>query len=271
MGMVSQVQSYENQQQMTAASTTAAPAPTAAAMGESVMAAQPNLPPRDTPYLEARREYSDRYANLAAGRRNWQLAAFCAFVIAAMCSAVAFIQVRKPAEVPYVVMLDRSDGYAITFPTSPAASATAIDMGQVEQQTVAAFIRSARAVVADMRGEDDLMNFVKYHATGKAEADLTDYFMSKEHRPYLVSRDHSVSPTIASLIGVGVHTWQVRWTETKFDRQGHEISGETPEHWVAIVHTIVNPKEGHALVNPFGIYVDVVQWTREDLPGEGQH
>lgn len=226
----------------------------------------------DDPYQHAREVYDDRYANLAAGKRNWQMAAFSAFALAAMCSVVAIIQVRKPAEVPFVVMLDRADGYAVTFPTPPTASGSSVDLNQVEQQTVAAFIRSARAVVADVKGEDALLNFVKQHAKGNADRFLGDYFTSWEHRPYLISRDHSVSPTIASLIGVGPHSWQVRWTETKFDRQGHEIPGEKPEHWVALLHCTVNPKEGHALVNPFGVYVDVLQWTREDLPsGEGQH
>ena len=114
------------------------------------------------------------------------------------------------------------------------------------------------------------MEFVDQHVSGRAAHFIVEYFSPLDHRPYYLSRDHSVSPTIASLIGVGAHTWQVRWTETKFDRQGHELVGDKPEHWVAIVHTTVNPKEGHALTNPFGIYVDVLQWTREDLPGEGQ-
>jgi type IV secretory pathway TrbF-like protein len=123
-----------------------------------------------------------------------------------------------------------------------------------------------------MKGEDALMIFVKQHAKGNADRFLGDYFTNWEHRPYLISRDHSVSPTIASLIGVGPHSWQVRWTETRFDRQGHEIAGEKPEHWVALVHCTVNPKEGYALVNPFGIYIDQVQWTSEDLPSGGvQH
>jgi type IV secretion system protein TrbF len=225
----------------------------------------------DDPYRFARIEYADRYANLAAGKRNWQFAALGFFLVAVMTSAIAIIQVRKPAEVPFVVALDRSDGYAITFPMPPTASGTAIDLNQVEQETVAAFIRSARAVIADVNGEDALLNFVKQHARGSADRFLGNYFTSWQHRPYLISRDHSVSPTIASLIGVGPHSWQVRWTETKFDRLGHEIPGDKPEHWVALLHCTVNPKEGHALVNPFGVYIDVLQWTREDLPTEGQH
>jgi type IV secretory pathway TrbF-like protein len=224
----------------------------------------------DDRYQRARDVYHDRYADLAAGKRNWQLAAFCAFIIAGVASAVALIQVRKPAQVPYLTMLDRSDGYAITFPVPPAAAGPALDINQVEQQTVATFIRSARAVVADVKAEDDLMRFVKAHVQGTADNFLRDYYLNLEHRPYYVARDHSVWPAIASLIPVGPHDWQVRWTESQTDRQGHEIAGEKPEHWVALLHTSVNPKDGQALVNPFGIYVDVIQWTREDLPAEGQ-
>ena len=43
-------------------------------------------PIEDDPYRHAREVYNDRYANLAAGKRNWQMAAFCAFALAG-CAA----------------------------------------------------------------------------------------------------------------------------------------------------------------------------------------
>src|SRR5207244_9180203 len=116
------------------------------------------------------------------------------YLSAVMSSVRAMIQDRKHADIPFVITLDRSDGYAIKFPIPPTASGTAIDLNQVEQETVAAFIRSARAVIADVKGEDALLNFVKQHAKGNADRFLGDYFTSWQHRPYLIGRDHSVSP-----------------------------------------------------------------------------
>jgi type IV secretory pathway TrbF-like protein len=48
----------------------------------------------DDPYRHARAEYTDRYADLAAGKRNWQFAALGFFLVAAMSMTVNIIQVR---------------------------------------------------------------------------------------------------------------------------------------------------------------------------------
>jgi type IV secretion system protein VirB5 len=233
------------------------------------MAAATQLPPDNDVYLAARQEYSDRYANLATGKRNWQFASLGFFLVAVMTSAIGIIQVREVKQIPYVVAVDRGDGYAITIPTPMSASNTSIDIRTIEQNEVAAFIRHARTIDADVAGEDALLRDVKAHVRGQADRFLADYYTDYAHRPYLVARDHSTLVTIASLINVGPHSWQCRWTETKFDRQGHQLA-EMPEHWVALIHTVVKPQDGNALTNPAGVFVDVLQWTREDLP-EAQH
>ena len=64
------------------------------------------LPSADDEYVEARREWPDRYSDLAAGKRNWQLAALGFFLIAAMTSAAAIIQVRQVKRIPYLVQMD---------------------------------------------------------------------------------------------------------------------------------------------------------------------
>jgi type IV secretory pathway TrbF-like protein len=226
----------------------------------------------DDPYRLARETYNDRYADLGAGKRNWQFAALGFFLVAVMTSAIGIIQVRQVKQIPYVVAVDRSDGYAFTIPLPMSSSNTSIDLRTIEQNEVAAFIRHARTIDADTVGEDALLRDVKAHVRGQADRFLADYYTDYAHRPYLVARDHSTLVTIASLIGVGLHSWQCRWTETRFDRQGHTLRGEGPERWVALIHTVVEPQDGNALTNPAGVFIDVIQWTREDLPGEeGQH
>src|SRR5262245_47000556 len=107
------------------------------------MAAATELPRDhdDDLYRAARQEYSDRYANLAAGKRNCQVAALGMFTLAVMSAAVAIIQVRQVKQIPYVVAVDRGDGYAITIPTPMSASNTSIDLKTIEENEVAAFIR----------------------------------------------------------------------------------------------------------------------------------
>jgi type IV secretion system protein TrbF len=227
------------------------------------VAAVTNLPARDAdPYIEARAAYNDRYANLTAGKRNWQIATLGAAALCGLSLSANIIQARQVKQLPYVVLADRS-GYAITVPEPLTPSATTISIETIERYEVAAFIRAARTVDTDMAGEDALLKYVKAHARGPADHFLGDYFES--HNPHIVARDHSTSVTIASLIPVGPHSFQARWTETHFDPQGHRLLGDVAEHWVALLKTEIHPG-ADVLTNPAGVYVVALSWTPEDAP-----
>jgi len=68
------------------------------ALGEVLTMAA--LPRNDQPYAQALAEYADRYADLAAGKRNWQIAALGKFALAAMSATVSIIQVRQVKRIP---------------------------------------------------------------------------------------------------------------------------------------------------------------------------
>jgi type IV secretion system protein VirB5 len=225
------------------------------------VAAVTQLPPRDAdPYAEARGVYNDRYADLAAGKRNWQIATLGAAALCGLSLTANIIQGRQVKQLPYVVLADRT-GYAITVPEPLTPSATSINIESIERYEVAAFVRAARTVDTDMTGEDALLKYVKAHARGAADHFLGDYFES--NNPHIAGRDHSTSVTIVSLIPVGPHSFQVRWTEMHFDRQGHRFLGDVPEHWVALLKTEVHPG-ADVLTNPAGVYVVALSWTPED-------
>ena len=216
----------------------------------------------DDPYRHAREAYSDRYADLAAGKRNWQIATLGAAALCGLSLSANVIQARQVKQLPYVVLADRS-GYGITVPEPLTPSATSISMDTIERYEVAAFIRAARTIDTDMAGEDALLKYVKTHARGAADHFLGDYFES--HNPHIAAREHSTSVTISSLMSVGPHSWQCRWTETHFDPQGHSIQGDKPEHWIALLKTEIHPS-ADALTNPAGVYVVALSWTPEDAP-----
>lgn len=214
----------------------------------------------DDPYRQARAEYSDRYAELAAGKRNWQLATLGAAALCGLSLTANIIQARQVKQLPYVVLADRS-GYAITVPEPLAPSATTISIDTIERYEVAAFICAARTIDADMAGEDALLRYVKAHARGAADQFLGEYFES--HNPH-IARAHSTAVAIASLIGVGPHSWQVRWTETHFDPQGRRLQSDEPQHFIALLRTQIQPG-ADVLTNPAGVYVVALSWTPEDI------
>jgi type IV secretory pathway TrbF-like protein len=227
------------------------------------MAAATQLPSNE--YTAARREWQDRYADLAQGKRNWQCAALGFFLIAAMTSAIAIIQVRQIKRLPYLVQMDPTGAIVTTIPQlSP--SSTVIPLNRIEIATVAEFIKDARTVIADTAGEDSLLRWVKAHARGPADRFLGSYYEDGVHNPHLVARQHSVAVTISSIVPIGPHSYQVRFVEQYFDRNGSKMEGMADSHFVALVHTQVSANPGQDLNNPAGIEIVGLQWSPEQLP-----
>ena len=70
---------------------------------------------RSNVYLEAWREWDDRYADLVQGKRNWQIVT-AAFSLLSLILAVGIVWlITRSRYIPYVVEVDKL-GYALTVP-----------------------------------------------------------------------------------------------------------------------------------------------------------
>jgi type IV secretion system protein TrbF len=216
-------------------------------------------------YAEARREWRDRYADLAQGKRNWQCAALGFFLIAAMTSAIALIQVRQVKRLPYLVQMDPTGAITTVIPRLEPSSKI-IPINLIEIATVVEFVRYARTAIDDFNGEDTLLRWVRAHAAGPADRFLGSYYEDGVHNPHLIARKHSVSVIISSVVPIGPHSWQVRFIEQYFDDNGERIDGMPDGHFVALVHTQIDAEPGQDLNNPAGIKIVGLQWAPEQVP-----
>ena len=235
---------------------------------EDSMAVMRQLPTSAEPedaYRLGKREWADRYANLAAGKRNWQCAALGFFLVAVLSLAVNIIQVRQVKQIPYVVEGDPRTGYVITMPQPLTPSSTTVSIGAIEQATIAEFIQDARSAIADFSGEDTLLQFVKSHARGPAQGFLRSYYEDGVHNPHKVAQQHTVSVTIESLVPIGPHSFQIRFIESYRDKNGMSIDSEPDTHWIALVHTEIHLADD-VVRNPAGVYITALQWAPERLP-----
>ena len=70
-------------------------------------------------FVSARREWDDRYASLARGKRNWQLTALALLATLFVCTgALAWLSTRSRV-VPYVVEVDRDGQTVAVGPAEP--------------------------------------------------------------------------------------------------------------------------------------------------------
>ena len=67
------------------------------------------------PYVEARREWDERYADLVLGKPNWQIAAGGLLLLSLILASANVWLITRSRYVPYVVEVDKL-GYALTVP-----------------------------------------------------------------------------------------------------------------------------------------------------------
>jgi type IV secretion system protein VirB5 len=213
-------------------------------------------------YTEARREWRDRYADLAQGKRNWQCAALGFFLIAALTSAIAIIQVHQVKRLPYVVQADPT-GAIVTMLPQLSPSSTVMPMAKIERAVVAQCIRDARTAIDDFTGENLLLAYLQAHVRAPADRYVEAYL--NDHNPHVVARQHSVNVIITSLVQLGPHSWQVRWIEQYLDHSGRRDPNSPDTHWVALVRTRLVSQPGDDLSNPEGVVVVAWQWAPETV------
>jgi type IV secretory pathway TrbF-like protein len=216
------------------------------------------------PYVEARREWDERYADLVLGKRNWQIAAGGLLAVSLILAIGIVWLATRSRYIPYVVEVDKL-GYALTVPQPLTPTSIPDVTARIERYEVAAFIRNARAVSSDTQVEQQMLNSLLAHARGAADKFLDEYYHSDDftHNPFKRAQKETVTVQIDSILKVSAQSYQVRWTETKHDLNGAPLGA--PAHWEAVLQTqIVPPSSDDTIVsNPLGFYVTQISWTEQ--------
>ena len=99
-------------------------------------------------------------------------------------------------------------------------------------------------------------------ATGHGAQFLGDYARSAD--PFANIGERTVSVQVTSVVRASDRPFQVKWTETAYERG----SQAGISHWTAIVTVIVKPPTSAESLrkNPLGLYVDAIDWSRELEP-----
>ena len=215
-------------------------------------------------YVEARREWDERYADLVLGKRNWQIAAGGLLALSLiLASGIVWLTTRSRF-IPYVVEVDKL-GYALTVPQPLTPSAVPDVTARMQRYEVAAFIRNARAVSTDPQVEHQMLHSLLAHARGAADRFLDAYYHSDgfTHNPFKIAEKQTVSVQIDSILQLSPQSYQVRWTEVPHDLNGVELA--SPTHWEAVLQTQIVPpnSNGAILSNPLGFYVTQISWTQQ--------
>lgn len=212
-------------------------------------------PPPETPYQRAGQLWDERIGSARVQARSWRLMAFgCLFLTAGTSGALAW-QSLQSRVIPYVVEVDR-------LGEARAVQAANVDYRPSDPQVawhLARFITNIRSVSLDpvlMR-----RNWLEAYdfATRRGAQFLGEY--ARAASPFAQVGERTVSVQVTSVVRASDKSFQVKWTETIFERGAR--SGTS--RWTAIL-TIATKAPASADVlrrNPLGIYVDAINWSRE--------
>src|SRR5271163_1201265 len=158
-------------------------------------------------YLEARREWDERYADLVLGKRNWQIAAGGLLVLGLILASGMVWLSERSRYIPYVVEVDKL-GYALTVPQPLTPVALPDVTARMERYEIAAFIRDARSVTSDAQVEHQTLNALLAHTRGVAVGSPTHWEAALETEIVSPSSDEAI---VSNPLGFCVT--QITWTE----------------------------------------------------------
>ncbi len=209
------------------------------------------------PYVEARREWNDRYLDLVWARRWWQVAAVAELGLLGLLGGGLVALSLQHKTVPYVVEVDALGAATAIKPVDAAGRPTD---DRIVRYQLAAFIRGARTVMTDRAAMKRALDQVYAYTRGPARTFLDDHY--RANNPFEVAKTYTVSPAVTSLLQVSERSWQVRWSEEQRGLDG-VLLGRSQWEAVLSVETVPPTTADAIQVNPFGLYVTEIRWTKQ--------
>jgi type IV secretory pathway TrbF-like protein len=209
------------------------------------------------PYVEARREWNDRYLELVQARRWWQLAAAVELALLGLLTGGLVALSLQHKTVPYVVEVD---AVGTATAVKPAEAAGRPTDERIVRYQLAAFVRGARAVTTDRAVMKWGLEQVYAYARGSARMFLDDHY--RANNPFEIAKTYTVLPAVTSLLRLSERSWQARWTEEQRGLDGTLLGRSNWEAALAV--EMVPPTTAEAIqANPFGLYVTEIRWTKQ--------
>jgi type IV secretory pathway TrbF-like protein len=214
--------------------------------------------PATNPYVEARREWNERYGDYIHQAHHWRAMAFVSGAVALVCVlGVVYIGAQSKI-VPYVVEVDRLGEAAAV---SRADRAPAVD-ARVIKAYLARFVVDWRAVTVDRMAQKGAIDRVYSMLPNGSIAlsKLNDFF--KTHNPFGLESKESVAVAVTNILPISDRTWQVEWQETTRDTRG-EVQGSVRMRVSIMVGIMPPTQEKLILINPLGVYITDLNWSQQ--------
>ena len=211
--------------------------------------------------LRGRYEFARQFADLARGKRNWQVVAFLSLALLALAVAGLVTLSVQSRVVPYVVEVDGA-GRATAIAPAEAVPAVA---DRVVTAAVARFVSNIRTAYADPVAQRDAVYRAYAYVVGDAGTYLEAYFSDPANDPRERGQGYRRDVEVTNVLPVpggpegGPKTYRVQWDE----RESSPREGVRERSWEGYLSVTVSPPTSTEALerNPLGVYVTDLSWS----------
>ena len=211
----------------------------------------------ENPYLNARREWDERYGNLITRERQWRILALVSAIAALFAIGGLVVLSTRSRIVPFVVAMD-SLGRPMAI--GPAERTSSAD-DRVKRAALYTWIQDIRLVTTDGTAQRKSIDRVyAFVASGsQAQAFVSEFYRGDP--PQKRAQTGTVTADVQSILPTSDRTFEVEWIETTRDSFG-AITQRS--RWKSALTIAINSPtdESSARVNPLGIYVVHASWNK---------
>jgi type IV secretion system protein VirB5 len=210
-----------------------------------------------SPYLAARDEWNERYRDLIVAARNWRLLAVTSSVVALVAVLGLIVIGAKPKVIPYIVAVDNL-GNVVNQGTAVQAS---VADDRLKRAALWSWVQDWRMVSSDTIVEKNAIERVYAEIGNGTPAAIRISDAYRDGSPLKLAQTETVSVNVRALYASSKDSYEVEWTETTFDLKGGQIG---TQNYKGVITISIHPPEdeGLARVNPLGIYVTNVSWSK---------
>ena len=214
----------------------------------------------ETVYARAQKGWDDRLGSVAVQAKNWRLLAFALAGLCLLTTAGWIMQAARPEPAALVIQVERGTGVANlvgrldSIAYSPQVQEISYFLGR--------FVNMVRAVPLDpvvvKRNWIDAYQFMRQPA-----ANQLDEWARRPGSPLSKIGEQTVAIEVIAVTPVGgSKSYQVRWRETTYSREG-ALRDAAIMSGIFTIEFEAQRSERRAMVNPIGLFIKSFQWTRE--------
>ena len=222
---------------------------------------KPKTGSTENPYVKARRQWNDIFANHAMEKRIFQVLLSLSLILNIGQLYYNYLLHQKSTMRYYVVEKNHSDGSAMAY--LPKANASGIDDLAMSAHLFR-WMEKARSVYRDpLVIKKNLTEAYKVVSTDIAENFLDPHY--KENNPFDLAERLTREVTSRSFLKESDQTFLLEWDELDRDTNYKPLGPAV--RWKALISVKIIPHKSHDEVhanrnNPFAIYIVGISWNR---------